>query len=61
MVEVPTIEVVVVDGVALFEVSGCQVVSRHQQLAQAQIAWFILASAAGWRVPAPVILASAKP
>jgi hypothetical protein len=57
----PTVSVVVVDGQPVHEVSGWGVVSRHQQLAQAQIAWFILASAAGWRGPAPVIDPSAQP
>jgi hypothetical protein len=53
--DAPTIQVVVVDGRPVFEVSGLGLVSRHQQLQQAQLRWHCLAVAAGYDGPAPVL------
>lgn len=55
MVNAPTIQVVVVDGRPVFEVAGQGLVSRHQQLEQAQLRWHCLATAAGYEGPAPVL------
>jgi hypothetical protein len=55
MVDAPTIQVVIVDGRPLFEVSGQGITSRHQQLHQAQLRWHCLAVAAGYDGPAPVL------
>lgn len=55
MANAPTIQVVIVDGRPLFEVAGMGLVSRHQQLEQAQLRWHCLAVAAGYDGPAPVL------
>jgi hypothetical protein len=55
MPNAPTIRVVVVDGLPLFEVLGLGIVSRHQQLEQAQLRWHCLAVAEGYDGPAPVL------
>lgn len=53
--DAPTIQVVIVDGRPVFEVAGLGLVSRHQQLEQAQLRWHCLATAAGYDGPAPVL------
>lgn len=53
--DAPTIQVVIVDGRPVFEVTGLGLVSQHQQLEQAQLRWHCLATAAGWEGPAPVL------
>lgn len=53
--DAPTIQVVIVDGRPLFEVSGMGLTSQHQQLEQAQLRWHCLAVAAGYQGPAPVL------
>jgi hypothetical protein len=51
----PTAEVVVVDGVPVWEVRGHGVVARHQQHDQARLLWHCQAVARGYQGPAPVI------
>jgi hypothetical protein len=51
----PTCQMVVADGVPVWEISGFGVMARHQQLAQAQLLWHCQAVARGYQGPAPVI------
>lgn len=51
----PTCQMVVVDGVPVWEVSGFGVVVRHMQLCQAQLLWHCQAVARGYEGPAPVV------
>jgi hypothetical protein len=51
----PTVEQVTRDGRMVWLVVGHGVVAHHQQREQALIAWFLLAAAAGYEGPAPVL------
>jgi hypothetical protein len=55
MPDIPVIEMVVVEGRPLFQVSGLGIVIQHQQLAQAHLQWHCQAVARGWTGPAPVV------
>lgn len=51
----PTIELVIRDGQPTYQAIGHGVVVHHQQREQALLGWFILAVAAGYEGPAPLI------
>lgn len=55
----PTIELVIDDqGHSIFEVRGMGLVSRHEQMYQAQLRWHCLAMAQGYDGPAPYVSAN---
>jgi len=51
----PTCQMVVFDGVPVWEVSGFGVVVRHTQRFQAQLLWHCRAVARGYEGPPPVV------
>ena len=51
----PTCQMVIVDGVPVWQASGYGVTVRHQQRAQAQLLWHCQAVAKGYDGPPPVV------
>ena len=53
--QLPTTQLVILDGVPVWEVSGLGITVTHQQRAQAELLWHTRAVAKGYQGPAPVV------